>query len=113
MNLRAGFRTVEETDQGPTTMKVLYFDCFSGVAGDMMLGALLDAGLPLDVLRSAVQGLLPPRAEIGADRVVKCGVAATKFRLFEHADDDDREHGHHDHHQHAHHGHDHHHHKHP
>src|SRR5215210_1026038 len=31
---------------------IAYFDCFSGVSGDMALGALLDAGLPLDALRT-------------------------------------------------------------
>ena len=32
-------------------MRILYFDCFNGASGDMILGALLDAGLPLDALR--------------------------------------------------------------
>jgi uncharacterized protein (TIGR00299 family) protein len=65
--------------------RILYFDCFSGVSGDMMLGALLDAGLPLDALRAAL-GSLPTgdRAfTIAADRVSRAGVAATKFRLVE------------------------------
>ena len=31
-------------------MKIAYFDCFSGISGDMVLGALIDLGLPLDVL---------------------------------------------------------------
>ena len=35
-------------------MTVLYFDCFSGASGDMILGALLDAGLPIDDLRRAL-----------------------------------------------------------
>lgn len=39
-------------------MKIAYLDCFSGLSGDMFLGALLDAGLPLDDLR-AVLGSLP------------------------------------------------------
>jgi uncharacterized protein (DUF111 family) len=36
---------------------VLYFDCFSGASGDMILGALLDAGLPIDDLRRALGSL--------------------------------------------------------
>jgi uncharacterized protein (DUF111 family) len=32
--------------------KALYFDCFSGASGDMILGALLDAGLPLGQLKA-------------------------------------------------------------
>ena len=76
-------------------MKLLYFDCFSGAAGDMVLGALLDAGLPIAELRAALGRLLPSGADIVAERVLKCGVAATKFRLREHT------HGHH-HHEHHH-----------
>ena len=34
--------------------KVLYFDCFSGASGDMILGALIDAGLPIAELREAL-----------------------------------------------------------
>jgi uncharacterized protein (TIGR00299 family) protein len=35
-------------------MKIAYFDCFAGASGDMILGALLDAGLALDRLRDAL-----------------------------------------------------------
>ena len=76
-------------------MKLLYFDCFSGASGDMILGALLDAGLPCAELRAALGSLLPVGAEIVAERVVKAGIAATKFRLRE------EPHGHH-HHEHQH-----------
>jgi len=37
--------------------RVLYFDCFSGISGDMTLGALLDAGLPFDDLKRALGSL--------------------------------------------------------
>jgi hypothetical protein len=60
---------------------VLYFDCYSGAAGDMVLGALLDAGLPLEELQAALGAMLPPGARLRADRVIKRGIAATKFRL--------------------------------
>lgn len=45
----------------------------------MILGALLDAGLPLDELRRAL-GTLGVDADVSADSVVKCGITATKFR---------------------------------
>ncbi len=38
-------------------MKILYFDCFSGVSGDMTLAALLDLGLPLERLQEELQKL--------------------------------------------------------
>jgi len=64
-------------------MRVLYFDCFAGASGDMILGALLDAGLPLDELRAALGGLALERYEIRVDRVLRAGVSASKFRLLE------------------------------
>jgi uncharacterized protein (TIGR00299 family) protein len=59
--------------------KVLYLDCFSGISGDMLLGALVDAGLPLDRLRRALGSLAVAGYEIGAERVLRAGVAATRF----------------------------------
>jgi pyridinium-3,5-bisthiocarboxylic acid mononucleotide nickel chelatase len=66
-------------------VKTLYFDCFAGAAGDMILGALLDAGLPFDELKRALGSLAVDGWEVSVDRVVKTGVTATKFRVHEHA----------------------------
>ncbi len=66
-------------------MKILYFDCFAGAAGDMILGALLDAGLPFDELKRALGSLAVEGWDISVDRVIKTGVTATKFRVHEHA----------------------------
>jgi uncharacterized protein (DUF111 family) len=38
-------------------MKTAYFDCFSGISGDMTLGALVDAGVSIEVLRSELAKL--------------------------------------------------------
>jgi uncharacterized protein (TIGR00299 family) protein len=62
---------------------MLYLDCFSGASGDMMLGALLDLGLPLDALKSALGSLAVDYADVTAERVSRAGVSATKFRLRE------------------------------
>jgi pyridinium-3,5-bisthiocarboxylic acid mononucleotide nickel chelatase len=62
---------------------MLYLDCFSGASGDMILGALLDLGLPLDALRGALGSLAVDYAEVTADRVSRAGVSAMKFRLVE------------------------------
>ena len=65
-------------------MKVLYFDCFAGAAGDMILGALLDAGLPFDELKRALGSLAVEGWDLSVSRVVKTGVSAAKFRVHEH-----------------------------
>ena len=38
-----------------TTVKTIYFDCFSGASGDMLLGALVDLGLDVDRLREELR----------------------------------------------------------
>src|SRR5215831_2261173 len=60
---------------------MLYLDCFSGASGDMVLGALLDLGLPLDALKGALGSLALEFGEVGAEPVTRAGVTATKFRL--------------------------------
>jgi uncharacterized protein (TIGR00299 family) protein len=66
-----------------SAMKTLYFDCFAGAAGDMILGALLDAGLPFDELERALGTLAVDGYHVTADRVVKGGITAVKFRVYE------------------------------
>ncbi len=92
--------------------KTLYFDCFSGASGDMVLGALLDLGLPMEALRGALGSLAIDYGGVSSARVLRAGVSATKFHA--HADEatsDGRQahdHHHHDHHhpdQHQHDGH--------
>jgi len=62
---------------------LLYFDCFAGASGDMILGALLDAGLPLEALQTALGSLAIEGYTLAAERVLRAGVSATKFRLIE------------------------------
>ena len=63
--------------------KTLYFDCFSGASGDMVIGALLDLGLPIDELRAALGSLAVEYGGVSAERVLRAGVSATKFRVHE------------------------------
>ncbi|HXH20545.1 MAG TPA: nickel pincer cofactor biosynthesis protein LarC [Dehalococcoidia bacterium] len=60
--------------------RIAYFDCFSGASGDMVLGALVDAGLPFSDLCDEVAKLpLPAEAyRLTASRVQRAGFAATK-----------------------------------
>ena len=62
-------------------MKLAYFDCFSGISGDMTLGALVDAGCSLELLRSGLQGLQIPGWTISSEKVWKNGMAATFVRV--------------------------------
>src|SRR5436190_20850298 len=64
--------------------RVLYFDCFSGISGDMALGAMLDAGLPLEELKRALGSLAVSGFDVSAARVLRAGVSATKFTVHEH-----------------------------
>jgi uncharacterized protein (TIGR00299 family) protein len=59
-------------------MKIAYFDCFSGISGDMVLGALIDAGLSLKRLEEALAQLKLPGYRLSAKIVEKAGVRATK-----------------------------------
>ena len=60
-------------------MKIAYFDCFSGISGDMTLGAFLDAGLGIDVLRKELRRLGLNGYEISAKRVKRGEITGTKF----------------------------------
>ncbi len=62
-------------------MKIGYFDCFSGVSGDMILGALVDAGLPLEELQDAIAALGVDGITLTAEKVKRRGFAATKVHV--------------------------------
>jgi uncharacterized protein (TIGR00299 family) protein len=64
---------------------MLYLDCFSGASGDMILGALIDLGLPVDALKGALGSLAIEYGDVGAERVLRAGVGATRFTLHEDA----------------------------
>lgn len=58
---------------------MLYFDCFSGASGDMVLGALIDAGVPLAEIRRALGSLAIDPDAVWTEPVVRAGIRATKF----------------------------------
>jgi uncharacterized protein (TIGR00299 family) protein len=62
-------------------MRALYFDCFAGVSGDMIIGALLDLGVEFEALKRRIQLLPLEGYEIRTDRVTRSGIAATKFTV--------------------------------
>jgi hypothetical protein len=61
-------------------VRIAHFDCFSGISGDMLLGAVIDSGIPADAIRTALDSLgLPIQLEV--ERVKRCGFAATKVTI--------------------------------
>lgn len=88
--------------------RLVYFDCASGASGDMLLGALVDLGLPLDVLRQELAKLPLGGYRLEARPVDRAGLRATKVDVVidTHAhgrhdgQQDHRHHGHHEHHEH-------------
>jgi uncharacterized protein (TIGR00299 family) protein len=102
-------------------MRIAYLECFSGMSGDMFLGALVDAGVPPRVLEETVAALgVGARVEIS--RVVRSGISATKVDVWVDGEKDlpreeywakenvvralsppnaQHEHGHHHHHEHS------------
>ena len=59
-------------------MKIAYFDCFAGASGDMILGALLDTGLPLETLKTELTKLGIGHYDLRLDAVVKKGLAGSQ-----------------------------------
>ena len=58
-------------------MRIAYLDCQSGISGDMMLGALVDAGVKLDDIRARIDSLGLPNCRLVAKDVRRCGFRAT------------------------------------
>ena len=93
-------------------MRIGYLECFAGISGDMLLGALLDAGVSPDLLRQTAAAL-PIGAQLKIHSVDRSGIRSTKVDVLvdgqlaetvhSHPHDHGHEHDHH-HHDHEHHG---------
>lgn len=97
-------------------MKLLYFDCFSGISGDMTIGALVDVGADPQVLENELKKLkIEEPYELSFKKVDKNGITSTKFDVLfgesahDHMKDPHDHHHDHDDHHHSHDHHDHHH----
>jgi len=90
-------------------MGKIYMECFAGISGDMMLGALVDLGAEPDKIRKELSKLgLDHEFEIIVARKMKHGIEGTKLDVIDHNNAHDHEHHDHKHHDHAHHDHEHH-----
>ena len=61
--------------------RIAYFDCTAGISGDMVLGALVDAGLPFDRLEESLSRLSISEFSIRHEKVQKAGIAATRVTV--------------------------------
>jgi uncharacterized protein (TIGR00299 family) protein len=64
-----------------TSGRIAYFDCFAGASGDMLLGALVDAGLSLDALKAELAKLDLAGYEIEAERIQHHGLTGTRLTV--------------------------------
>jgi pyridinium-3,5-bisthiocarboxylic acid mononucleotide nickel chelatase len=75
-----------------TAMTTAWFNCCAGVAGDMLLAALVDAGASRDAVAGALAGLPVDEYAIAFERVQRCGVGATFANVVVHDHDHDDDH---------------------
>ena len=86
-------------------MKILYYDCFAGISGDMNLGAMIDLGVDAEFLKSELQKLKLEGYEIQISQQQRKGITGTQVEVLLTGDEHIHHHGHG--HGHGHHGHSH------
>ena len=62
-------------------MRIAYFNCFSGISGDMIIGALLDAGLKKERLEKELHKLHLSGYHLEVEKMIKKGISATRVSV--------------------------------
>ena len=62
-------------------MRIAYLDCASGISGDMLLGALIDAGVDQAVIQAGIDSLGLPSCRLLTEEVSKCGFRALQLTV--------------------------------
>ena len=62
-------------------IKILYFDCISGISGDMTLGALIDLGVEFDIVEDGLKGLALDGYKLTLTREKRSGIEGTRFNV--------------------------------
>ena len=75
------FTNDERLTTSDVFMRIAYLECFSGISGDMFLGALVDAGVPPELLRATVAAL-GVGAKLEISTVMRSGISATKVDVW-------------------------------
>ena len=83
-------------------MRILYFDCFSGISGDMTLGALIDSGVDAEVFKSELNKLDIDGYRLEIKKGIKNGITGTYVNVILDEHDHEHEHEHEHEHDHAH-----------
>ena len=63
------------------TLRTAYFDCYSGISGDMILGALVDLGVDIKNIRKALKGIDLKGYKLQAKKIQRNGLACTQIRV--------------------------------
>ncbi len=62
----------------PQNERIAYFDCFSGISGDMCLGAIVDSGVSLSSIKKELKKISIQNYELKAEKVLRNGISSTK-----------------------------------
>ena len=71
----------EQPQRSPVGAVIGWLDCSSGVAGDMLLAALVDAGVPLDTMQHAVDAIAPEPVSLRVEEVRRAALRATQVQV--------------------------------